>query len=106
MRNTPLIAAAICLMIAASLAGCSSAPHQESTGEFFDNSLITARVKAKLIDDRVTTDCSIKVSTLNGVVYLTGYVNSSQEKWHADTIVSSITGVKGIENSLQIKTTN
>lgn len=106
MRKTPLIAVTICLTIAASLAGCSSPPHQENTGEFFDNSLITARVKAKLVDDRVTTDCSIKVSTLNGVVYLTGYVNSSQEKKRADTIVSSISGVKAIENSLQIKATN
>ena len=103
MKKIQFSSVIISLVFAASLAGCSSTPYRESTGEFFDSSLITAKVKSKLIDDRITGGFSIKVSTYKGVVYLIGYVNSDHEKNHAATIVSKIDGVKGIENSLVVR---
>lgn len=104
MKIPPLTAIILSLALGANLTGCSSTPHRESAGEFFDSSLITAKVKAKLIDDKITGGFRIKVSTYKGVVYLLGYVNSDYEKKHASTIVSSVDGVKGVENSLVVRT--
>jgi osmotically-inducible protein OsmY len=102
MRFPPPIAVII-LLLATNLAACSSTPSRESTGEFFDSSLITAKVKTKLINDRITGGFGIKVSTYKGVVYLRGYVNSEYEKKYAAQIASSVDGVKGIENTLVVR---
>lgn len=94
----------VTLPLAVGLSGCSATPDRESTGEFFDSSLITAKVKARLVDDRVTSAFRIKVSTHKGVVSLSGYVSSDYEKDHASIIANGVNGVKGIENGLVIET--
>ena len=95
----------VTLFMTIGFAGCSATPDRESTGEFFDSSLITAKVKARLIDDRITGGFRITVSTRKGVVYLSGYVNSDYEKDHASIVANGVNGVKGIENGLVIRST-
>lgn len=90
------------LAIAAINSGCSTSPAPQNTGDFIDNSLITARIKARLIDDRITSGYRIKVTSLKGVIYLSGEVNSLQDKNHATEIAKSVEGVKEIENNLII----
>jgi len=104
MKNALLTTIIISLLLATGLSGCSSTPYRESTGEFFDSSLITAKIKAKLVDDKITGGFSIKVSTYKGVVYLTGFVDSDAEKAQATTIANSVSGVLGIENGLVVRT--
>ena len=82
------------------LGACSSAPQNEDTGEFFDNSLITAKIKMKLLDDPVTGVFRIKVNTFKGVVQLSGFVNTEAEKQRAEVIANSVEGVKKVENAL------
>lgn len=106
MNISSLTTILLSLVLVVGLAGCSSTPSRESTGEFFDSSLITAKVKAKLIDDRITGGFRIKVSTFKGVVYLIGFVNSEYEKNHATTIANSVSGVKGVKNSLVVRASN
>jgi len=106
MNNTRLTTIIITLVAIISLNGCSSTPYRESAGEFFDSSLITAKVKAKLVDDKITGGFRIKVSTYKGVVYLSGYVNSNLEKKQATNIASGVNGVESIENGLVVRTTN
>ncbi len=95
----------IIVLLASAFSGCSATPDRESTGEFFDSSLITAKVKARLIDDRITGGSTIKVSTHKGVVCLSGYVNSDYEKDHAAIVANGVNGVKGIKNQLVIRST-
>lgn len=90
------------LLLLLSLGACSSSPQSESTGEFFDSSLITAKIKTKLIDDPVTSSFRIKVVTSKGIVQLSGYVNTEEEKKRAELIAYSIDGVKKVENGLKI----
>jgi len=93
----PLIAVAWVLII-----GCSSTPNQESTGEFFDSSLITAKVKTKLIDDPVTSGFRIKVNTYKGQVQLSGFVDTPQEKQRAGLIARQVPGVTAVINDLVV----
>jgi osmotically-inducible protein OsmY len=106
MRIPPVTTIVVILLLATNLVACSSTPHRESTGEFFDSSLITAKVKARLINDEITGGFRIKVSTYKGVVRLKGYVNSEYEKKHAALIARSVDGVKNIENTLVVRAGN
>lgn len=92
----------ILLTLLLGLAACASTPERESAGEFFDSSVITVKIKNKLVEDPVTSAFHIKVVTYKGVVQLSGFVNSENEKHRAELIASSIDGVKKVENSLQV----
>lgn len=92
------------LMFAMMLLGaCASTTTSESTGEFFDNSLITVKVKSKLVDDPATSFLSIKVVTYKGVVQLSGFVDSDKEKQRASELARSVEGVKDVKNDLVVK---
>lgn len=100
-RFSPIIA--LTLVLLTGLFGCSATPTQESTGEFLDSSLITATVKTKLIDDRITGGFQISVYTFKGVVHLSGMVNSDYERDYATKIARDVDGVKHVENKLVVR---
>lgn len=93
-----------CLLLALllGLGACAGTPNSESTGEFFDSSLITAKIKSKLVDDPLTGVFRIKVNTFKGVVQLSGFVNTTDERKRAEVIAYSIDGVKKVDNSLLV----
>ena len=95
----------VCMLILAVqlLTACSSAPSQQASGEFLDNSYITAQVKARLIDDPMTSGLTIRVRTENGVVQLSGYAATDQEKQRATEVASTVDGVKGVRNDLVVR---
>jgi len=97
-----------CLLLCTflSLAACAGTPNIESTGEFIDNSLITAKIKSKLVDDPLTGLFRIKVITFKGIVQLSGFVNSGNERQRAEEIAYSVSGVKKVENSLLVTPVN
>jgi hyperosmotically inducible protein len=92
----------ILLITLLGLGACASSPNNESTGEFFDSSLITAKIKSKLVDDPITSVYRIKVNTFKGVVQLSGFVNTAREKQRAEVIAYSVEGVKKVENALLV----
>jgi len=66
------------LLAIAVLAGCAATRTQESTGEYVDDSTITAKVKAANLGDPALKVFQINVETFKGVVQLSGFVNSPQ----------------------------
>jgi hyperosmotically inducible protein len=64
--------------------------------------VLTAKVKAGLIDDPVTKAGQINVETYRGVVQLGGFVDNSQQKTEATKVASSVTGVKEVRNDLRV----
>ncbi len=74
-----------------------------TAGTMIDDSLLTTKVKAALIDNPKTKARQINVETLRGVVQLSGFVDSSTEKEEAATVAASIAGVKEVHNELAIK---
>jgi hyperosmotically inducible protein len=81
---------------------CSATRTQESAGEVIDDSVLTAKVKAELIDDPVTKAGQINVETYRGVVQLGGFVDNSNQKAQATKVASSVTGVKEVRNDLRV----
>ena len=95
-----LVAAA---MVVATLAGCGGSPTRESTGEFVDDSVITAKVKTALLDDKVTRGLAVHVETFKGGVELSGFVKSDADKQRAEEVAASVKGVNSVANGLVIR---
>jgi osmotically-inducible protein OsmY len=56
--------------------GCAATSKQESTGEYFDDSVITTKVKAAIFNEPSLKSAEISVETFKGVVQLSGFVST------------------------------
>jgi osmotically-inducible protein OsmY len=99
-------ATALCVMLGASLVsvGCSSTPTRESTGQQIDDTTITTKVKAKMVDDPAVSALNIKVETFKGTVQLSGFANNATEVNRAVEIARGTDGVKSVKNDIRLKT--
>jgi len=101
------------LLLAASLiaaplvltSGCAGTATRQSTGEFVDDSALTAKVKTELIKDPVVKARQVEVETFKGTVQLSGFVDTEEQKSRAAEIARGITGVNEVKNNISVKTT-
>lgn len=91
---------ALCLL---ALAGCASGPQQEGTGGYIDDSVITAKVKAAIVEDPVLKATEINVETFKGVVQLSGFVKTQADVNRAAQVARGVKGVKSVKNAISIK---
>jgi len=90
-------------LVAASVLGCAGTAKQESTGEYFDDTWITTKVKAALIEDPVVKAAEVNVETFKGKVQLSGFVSSNAAMQQAVKVARSVKGVTSVKNDMQIK---
>jgi osmotically-inducible protein OsmY len=100
---------------ATALAGCAATDDAHSTaakapgaseqtaGDVVEDGVVTAKVKAKLVDDPVTKAYQINVETFKGTVQLSGSVDSAEARSRATQLAKAVGGVKDVENSLQVR---
>ena len=98
-----LVRSLLVLLVIAVIAGCAGSRTQESTGEYFDDSTITAKVKAAILGDQELKVLQINVETFKGVVQLSGFVNSPPMVSRAVEVASRVSGVKSVKNNLIVK---
>jgi osmotically-inducible protein OsmY len=91
------------ILLATSVAGCTSTPTRSSTGEYIDDSVVTTSIKALIYDDPELKIGQISVKTYKGVVQLSGFVNSKQAADKAAALARSVKGVDRVDNSLIVK---
>lgn len=91
------------VLIYFTLMSCTSGPKTESMGEYLDSAAITAKVKARLLDNLNTEGLGILVKTYKDEVQLSGFVNSPLVKRHAGMVAAHTAGVKRVRNHLIIK---
>ncbi len=97
------IAAAGILLAAAPFLSCSSTRTHESTGEYVDDSAITAKVKAAILEDPALKSLQISVKTYKGVVQLSGFVDSKEMFDRAGEVAGKVSGVREVKNDLIVK---
>ncbi len=87
-------------LVAALLTGCAATPSRRNV----DDLTITTRVKTALLNAPPAEIRAprIDVETLNGVVTLSGRVNSKEEEQKAIEIARSVAGVVEVKSTLQI----
>ena len=88
---------ALCLTVPVVWAGCASTPTRQSTGEYVDDSVLTAKVKTELGADKMVNLFTIGVETYNGVVQLSGFVNTREQAEHAASIAQKVKGVRDVK---------
>jgi len=84
-------------------AGCASTEKHEGTGEYVDDSVITAKVKALLFDEPSLRSGEVNVETFKGEVQLSGFVNSRADINKAVEIARSVKGVHSVKNDMRLK---
>jgi osmotically-inducible protein OsmY len=84
-------------------AGQPATTDQESAGQSVDDAVVTAKVKARLVDDEVTKASQIEVATFKGVVQLSGSVDSEEARSRAVELAKNVGGVKDVKDSLQVR---
>lgn len=75
----------------------------EESGQFLSDSVITTNVKAAIINDPLLKVSEIKVTTVNGIVQLSGMVDSHQLIDRAAEIAAGQKDVKSVQNNLIVK---
>jgi hyperosmotically inducible periplasmic protein len=104
METRNLIASVFtAVALATTAAGCSVMRHQETTGNYVDDSVVTTRVKTKFAKDETVSALAISVETLKGVVQLSGFAKSAAEKQRAEELARSVDGVKDVENDIVVR---
>lgn len=93
-----LAAVAIIAMV-----GCASTSKQESTGQYFDDSAITAKVKAAIFNDPSLKSTEINIETFKGVVQMSGFVSSQASIDKAIEVARGVGGVSSIKNDMRLK---
>ncbi len=85
------------------LLGCASTSKQEGTGEYFDDTVVTTKVKAAILNEPSLKSAEINVETFKGVVQLSGFVNSQADINKAVEVVRRVNGVKSVKNDMRVK---
>ena len=83
------------------MAGCQ-AMAGETAGQNIDDGTLTTYVKTALAGERVNTLTRVGVETNNGIVVLTGEVETAQERSRAGTVAAQVKGVRQVVNNLQV----
>jgi hyperosmotically inducible protein len=99
-----LTAATLALMPIAFNTGCAVTRGNETAGAYAKDTEITGKIKAKLYKDPDVKGTEVHVSTLNGVVQLSGFVDSREARDRAEQIARGIAGVVDVQNSLLLPT--
>jgi osmotically-inducible protein OsmY len=75
----------------------------QTLGENVNDTTITTSVKSKLASDKLVTLTRVGVETVNKIVYLTGEVQTPEQKSHAGSLASQVGGVRQVVNNLQVQ---
>ncbi|MEK7752066.1 MAG: BON domain-containing protein [Acidobacteriota bacterium] len=104
MKQLRRSASAVFLAVAlATITGCAATPSAESTGEYVDDTVITAKVKAAILDQPTLKSFDIHVETFRGRVHLRGVAASQSIIDKAVEVARGVSGVKSVKNEMQVR---
>jgi BON domain len=83
--------------------GCTLTNESDGKGNIFDDGVVTARIKEAILKDPALKYSRINVETSNGIVQLSGIVNSGEHKANAVVVVCGVDGVKYVKKDMLLK---
>jgi len=84
-------------------AGCASTQRHESTGQYIDDTAITASVKAAIFGEPTLKSAEINVETFKGRVQLSGFVSTRANIDRAVQVAQAVNGVTSVANDMRVK---
>jgi len=98
-----LAAATVAAVAAVAGTGCSVARDQQTVGSYIDDATLTTRVKAKFAENSTVSAMAISVETLKGVVQLSGFAKSVDERQMAEKLARETSGVVSVKNDIVVR---
>ena len=86
-----------------SLMACAVMQGRETAGQYVDDATITASIKASLVKDPVVSAMQINVETMQGVVQLSGFVDSEAKEERAVRIANLTKGVQSVNDNIVVR---
>ena len=83
--------------------GCASTSKQEGTGEYFDDTVITTKVKTAILNEPTLKVFQINVETFRGVVQLSGFVSSRDQINKVAEVTRGVAGVTSVKNDIRLR---
>ena len=103
MTTITRISALLAAFAMAFTLGCASTSKSEGTGEYVDDSVITAKVKTAIFNEPTLKSAEINVETFKGVVQLSGFVASQANVDKAIVVAKHVNGVSSVKNDMRVK---
>ncbi|GAC1413163.1 MAG: BON domain-containing protein [Burkholderiaceae bacterium] len=103
MQNTKKILTTLLAGVLFTVAGCVSTATTEGTGAYIEDSVITTKIKAEILNEPSLKSREIKVVTFKGVVQLSGFVSSEADAETAVRVARGVKGVMSVKNDMRIK---
>lgn len=103
MKQLKFLSALFLSVILMSFLGCASTSKQEGTGEYIDDSVITTKVKAAILNEPGLKVAEINVETFKGIVQLSGFVSSKADASKAVEVTRGVKGVKSVKDDMRVK---
>ncbi len=103
MTIKPLVLATLLAVAAVSSIGCASTRTSEGTGEYVDDTVITAKVKSAFLGEKGLKVAEINVETFKGVVQLSGFIESRSDADRAIGLARAVSGVVSVKDDMRIK---
>lgn len=94
-------------MAVTALTGCESSRHADRTaGRTLDDKMITREVNDRLENEPIYKFSDVDVRTFAGVVQLSGFVTTDEQKQRAGEIAQQVMGVTQVVNNITLKPTS
>jgi osmotically-inducible protein OsmY len=103
MKKFNRISVLFAAVVLSAMAGCTSTSTQESTGQYVDDTAITAKVKTAIFSDPSLKTNEINVETFKGRVQLSGFVKAQTDIDRAVTVAKGVGGVESVKNDMRLK---
>ncbi len=103
MTIRPLLTALALVAFVPAMAACTATETRESTGEYVDSAAVSTKVRTAIARDESLSIFDINVTTFRGVVQLSGFVDSTEQKARAERIAASVDGVQEVRNNIDVR---
>ena len=100
MNLKPIIAAAFLCGGAVMTGGCMHTGHERTGGDVMSDTSITTKVKSALLAEKDVNSFDISVTTFEGTVQLSGFVDSQWQIDKAVQVTTAVSGVRKVKNNL------
>ena len=103
MNRYKFIPAIVAAVMLTTVVGCAETSTHESTGQYVDDTALTTKVKAAILDEPTLKVAEINVETYQGKVQLSGFVATQDNINKAVDVARNVTGVKEVNNDIRLK---
>jgi hyperosmotically inducible protein len=103
MTFKPWLLAILLAAAALTSISCASTRTKEGTGEYVDDTVITAKVKSAFLGEKGLKVAEINVETFKGVVQLSGFIESRADADRAIGLARAVSGVVSVKDDMRIK---